>query len=81
MRGHQFVLPSSSLTRLSRCEADVQKTLETLTFEQLVTDQSGVHASRALVNVVINQQIGQQISVSLAFVPLIVLSLYPAQLG
>ena len=34
-----------------------------LTFEQLVTAQDGVTASRALVNVVINQQIGQQISV------------------
>ena len=37
-----------------------------LTFEQLVTAQDGVTTSRALVNVVINQQIGQQISVSLA---------------
>lgn len=48
-----------------RCETDVQTTLQTLTFEGLVTEQNGVHASRALVNVVINQQIGQQISVSL----------------
>ncbi|KAJ3475958.1 hypothetical protein NLI96_g11485 [Meripilus lineatus] len=48
---------------ISQCEADVQKTLETLRFEQLVTEDSGVQVSRSLVNVVINQQIGQQISV------------------
>ena len=46
-----------------RCEPDVQRLVSTLTFEQLVTDQNGVQASRALVNVIINQQIGQQISV------------------
>ena len=34
-----------------------------MTFEDLVTSQNGVTASRALVNVVIDQQIGQQISV------------------
>ena len=34
-----------------------------LTFEQLITTQDGITASRALVNVIINQQIGQQISV------------------
>ncbi|CAL1695590.1 unnamed protein product [Somion occarium] len=48
---------------ISQCDAETQKTLQTLTFEQLVTEQIGVAASRALVNVVINQQIGQQISV------------------
>ena len=35
-----------------------------LTFEDLVTNERGIAVSRALVNVVINQQIGQQISVS-----------------
>lgn len=35
-----------------------------LSFEQLITAHDGITASRALVNVVINQQIGQQISVS-----------------
>lgn len=34
-----------------------------MSFEDLVTSQNGVTASRALVNVVIDQQIGQQISV------------------
>ncbi|KAI0082270.1 nucleoporin [Panus rudis PR-1116 ss-1] len=48
---------------IAQCDVEVQKTFQTLTFEQLVTDQSGVNVSRALVNVVINQQIGQQISV------------------
>ena len=35
-----------------------------LTFEDLITNEKGITVSRALVNVVINQQIGQQISVS-----------------
>lgn len=34
-----------------------------MTFEDLITTQNGVTAARALVNVVIDQQIGQQISV------------------
>lgn len=34
-----------------------------MTFEDLITSQNGVTAARALVNVVIDQQIGQQISV------------------
>ena len=34
-----------------------------MSFEDLVTSQDGVTVSRALVNVVIDQQIGQQISV------------------
>ncbi|TCD69902.1 hypothetical protein EIP91_005726 [Steccherinum ochraceum] len=48
---------------ISHCEPEVQRLVSTLTFEQLVTDQNGVQASRALVNVIINQQIGQQINV------------------
>ncbi|THH34060.1 hypothetical protein EUX98_g164 [Antrodiella citrinella] len=48
---------------ISHCEPDVQQVVSSLTFEQLVTDPNGVHASRALVNVIINQQIGQQINV------------------
>ncbi|KAL4242212.1 non-repetitive/WGA-negative nucleoporin family protein [Abortiporus biennis] len=48
---------------IAQCESDVQKLVTTLTFEQLITEQPGVHASRSLVNVIINQQIGQQISV------------------
>ena len=47
----------------TRCEPDAQKLISGLTFEQLVTDPAGVQASRALVNVIINQQIGQQINV------------------
>lgn len=35
-----------------------------MTFEELITGQNGVAASRALVNVIIDQQIGQQIAVS-----------------
>ncbi len=35
-----------------------------MTFEELITGQNGVVVSRALVNVIIDQQIGQQIAVS-----------------
>jgi nuclear pore complex protein Nup155 len=47
-----------------RCEPDIQKLITSFTFEELITTQNGMTASRALVNVVIDQQIGQQISVS-----------------
>jgi nuclear pore complex protein Nup155 len=46
-----------------RCDADTQKLVASMTFEDLITTQNGVIAARALVNVVIDQQIGQQISV------------------
>ena len=45
------------------CEPDIQKLVSSLTFEDLITADKGVTASRSLVNVIINQQIGQQISV------------------
>ena len=48
----------------SRCDADTQKITATQTFEDLITSSHGMTISRALVNVVIDQQIGQQISVS-----------------
>ncbi|KAI0094802.1 nucleoporin [Irpex rosettiformis] len=48
---------------IHECDSTVQKMMTSLTFEQLITTQDGVSASRALVNVIINQQIGQQISV------------------
>jgi len=35
-----------------------------MTVEELITGQNGVATSRALVNVIIDQQIGQQIAVS-----------------
>ena len=46
-----------------QCDPSVQKSLSEMTFEDLVTSENGVTVSRALVNVVIDQQIGQQISV------------------
>lgn len=46
------------------CDPEIQKLVSSLTFEDLITVDKGVTASRALVNVIINQQIGQQISVS-----------------
>ena len=48
---------------IAQCDPSVQKSLSEMTFEDLVTSQNGVTVSRALVNVVIDQQIGQQISV------------------
>ncbi|EMD42139.1 hypothetical protein CERSUDRAFT_90739 [Gelatoporia subvermispora B] len=48
---------------IGQCEADVQNLVISMTYEDLITDQKGVTAARALVNVIINQQIGQQISV------------------
>ncbi|KAI0757109.1 nucleoporin [Daedaleopsis nitida] len=48
---------------ISHCEPDIQKLVSSLTFEDLITADKGVTASRSLVNVIINQQIGQQISV------------------
>ena len=47
-----------------RCDADTQKIIASQTFEDLITSSHGMTISRALVNVVIDQQIGQQISVS-----------------
>ncbi|TFK57029.1 nucleoporin [Heliocybe sulcata] len=48
---------------ISQSDADTQRLMTSLTFEGLVTTEDGVTASRALVNIVIDQQIGQQISV------------------
>jgi nuclear pore complex protein Nup155 len=51
------------LKLIARCDPDTQKLIISMTFEDLITSQNGVTAARALVNVVIDQQIGQQISV------------------
>jgi nuclear pore complex protein Nup155 len=51
------------LNPIARCDPDTQKLITSMTFEDLITSQNGVTAARALVNVVIDQQIGQQISV------------------
>ena len=59
-----FYSRSASWIRSHRCEPDVQQMIANLTFEDLITNEKGIAVSRALVNVVINQQIGQQISVS-----------------
>jgi hypothetical protein len=55
--------PHFQLTRRCRCDGEVQKLISTQTFEDLITTQNGMLVSRALVNVVIDQQIGLQISV------------------
>jgi nuclear pore complex protein Nup155 len=47
-----------------RTDATTQGLIASMTFEELITGQNGVAASRALVNVIIDQQIGQQIAVS-----------------
>ncbi|TFK41242.1 nucleoporin [Crucibulum laeve] len=48
---------------ISHCDPETQKLIASQTFEDLITTQNGMTISRALVNVVIDQQIGQQISV------------------
>ncbi|KAL0578729.1 hypothetical protein V5O48_003285 [Marasmius crinis-equi] len=48
---------------ISKCDPETQNIVTSLTFEDLLTTQNGLNASRALVNVIIDQQIGQQISV------------------
>ncbi|KAF9481024.1 nucleoporin [Pholiota conissans] len=48
---------------ISKCDPETQKLIAGQTFEDLITSQHGMTISRALVNVVIDQQIGQQISV------------------
>lgn len=45
-------------------DTTTQRLIASMTFEELITGQNGVAASRALVNVIIDQQIGQQIAVS-----------------
>ncbi|KAF8971407.1 nucleoporin [Flammula alnicola] len=52
---------------ISKCDAETQKLISAQTFEDLITSQHGMTISRALVNVVIDQQIGQQISVGKLF--------------
>ncbi|KAK7064289.1 nucleoporin [Favolaschia claudopus] len=48
---------------VAKCDSETVKTITALTFQDLITTQNGMTISRALVNVVIDQQIGQQISV------------------
>ncbi|KAI0033421.1 nucleoporin [Vararia minispora EC-137] len=48
---------------ISRADTETQKLITGLTFEDFMTTDKGVAASRALVNAVIDQQIGQQIGV------------------
>jgi nuclear pore complex protein Nup155 len=48
---------------LDRTDATTQRLIASMTFEELITGQNGVTASRAVVNVIIDQQIGQQIAV------------------
>ncbi|KAJ7596975.1 nucleoporin [Mycena floridula] len=48
---------------ITQCDPQVQNLITSLTYEDLITSQTGMSVSRALVNVIIDQQIGQQISV------------------
>lgn len=51
---------------VAQCDKETQTLVSNMTFEELITTAQGLHVSRALVNVIINRQIGQQISVSLS---------------
>ncbi|KAI9512809.1 nucleoporin [Russula earlei] len=48
---------------IGQTDATIQRLMTSMTFEELIIGQNGVAASRALVNVIIDQQIGQQIAV------------------
>ncbi|KAI0257476.1 nucleoporin [Lactifluus subvellereus] len=48
---------------IGQTDVATQKIIASMTFEELITGQNGVVTSRALVNVIIDQQIGQQIAV------------------
>ncbi|KAL5535480.1 hypothetical protein ACEPAF_3574 [Sanghuangporus sanghuang] len=48
---------------VAQCDKDTQIILPTLTYEELIASENGLRVSRTLVNVIINSQIGQQISI------------------
>ena len=48
---------------VAKCEPQIQKMFAEQTFGNLITKKEGMEVSSALVNVVIDQQIGQQLSV------------------
>ncbi|EIW86790.1 nucleoporin [Coniophora puteana RWD-64-598 SS2] len=48
---------------ISQCEEGSRTRITSMTFEELATAQDSVAVSRALINVIIDQQIGQQLSV------------------
>ena len=50
----------------SRCSPDLQASFSGLTYQDLLTTKSGRDIARSVVNAIIHQQIGQQISVSLS---------------
>lgn len=50
---------------VAQCDKNIQAILATMTYEELITTDKGLHVSRALVNVIIDHQIGLNISVSL----------------
>lgn len=49
---------------VGQLDKEMQTLVSNMTYEELITTVNGLHVSRALVNVIINRQIGQQISVS-----------------
>jgi hypothetical protein len=55
--------PPATTDRFGRCDTEAQRNVASLTFEDLVTAVNGVSASRALVNILIDEQIGQQVGV------------------
>ena len=52
---------------VAQCDKETQSKINSLTYEELIATEIGLHVSRTLVNVIINSQIGQQISVSFFF--------------
>lgn len=48
---------------VAQCDKETQLKINSLTYEELIATEIGLHVSRTLVNVIINSQIGQQISI------------------
>lgn len=66
----------SFINGICRCNEDIQKSILNLTYEELVTTENGLFASRALVNAIINRQIDQQNNVGSLGVPKLKISLH-----
>lgn len=60
---HPVFIQSMTLASSLRCSADLRKELAGLTFEGLITTEAGMSVSRALINVLIDQQMTGQMEV------------------
>ena len=61
--GHSVLENSVCSLPRDRCELPLQQKLQSMNWEDLLTDKAGREVGKGLVTAVINQQISQQISV------------------